>query len=343
MPHATTAGPAGSISERAMRAAALKGVTLSLLAGMIFSLDGILIKQSESYAPFNIPTFGILAALLCAGIHDFCALTITTLFNHRAGLLPELFRSLRSKPGRSVICGALIGSLLGMGCYMAALRLAGPAYVLPITTLYPAVAAVLAVRILRERIALPAWIGLAMCIAGAITIGWSPPTEQTGELFYWGLACAALAAVGWGAEGVLATSGMDFIEPAVALNTYYLISSCLYLLVIIPAACMALPVEQANFNLVGEFIMSKGMLFVALAGSIGACSYRCWYVSMNLIGANRAMALNVSYALWGIMLSALFTDVEITRTLVAGAVIIFLGMFLVIGKPQDMLSLRKTD
>ena len=68
--------------------------------------------------------------------------------------------------------------------------------------------------------------------AGAISYG--PPEGQPGNLFYWGLAFAALAAVGWGAEGVLATSGMDFIEPAVALNVYYTISAILYVLSIIP-------------------------------------------------------------------------------------------------------------
>lgn len=45
------------------------------------------------------------------------------------------------------------------------------------------------------------------------------------------------------------------------------------------------------------------------------------------------MALNITYALWGVLFGALFTDVEITRSLVIGAAAIFAGMFLVIGNP----------
>ena len=326
-----------------MRAQALKGVFLSLAAGMIFSADGLLIKQTEAYAPFNLPAAALLAGLLCAGVHDFSAAVVTTIINYRSGLLPEVWRSLRSKHGRAVIGGALFGSILGMGGYIAALRLAGPAYVLPITTLYPAVASVLAVRILKERIRPLAWVGLALCIVGAVVVGWNPPAAQTGGLFYLGLGCAALAAVGWGAEGVLATYGMDFVEPPAALNIYYLVSSVLYLIIFIPTACLLFPAEQAGFALLTEFAASKGLGFIALAGGLGAIAYRCWYISMTLTGVSRAMALNITYALWGILLSALFTDVEITQTLVVGAVTIFAGMFLVIGNPKDMFTLRQGD
>lgn len=40
---------------------------------------------------------------------------------------------------------------------------------------------------------------------------------------------------------------------------------------------------------------------------------------MNMAGVSRAMALNITYALWGVLFGALFTDVEITRSLVIGA------------------------
>ena len=37
-----------------------------------------------------------------------------------------------------------------------------------------------------------------------------------------------------------------------------------------------------------------------------------------MAGVSRAMALNITYALWGVLFGALFTDVEITRSLVIG-------------------------
>ncbi|MCB7225019.1 EamA family transporter, partial [Anaerostipes caccae] len=66
------------------------------------------------------------------------------------------------------------------------------------------------------------------------------------------------------------------------------------------------------------------------AGLVGCVSYRCWYTAMNMTGVCRAMALNVTYALWGILFSALFTNVTVTRNLVAGAVVIVAGIVLVV-------------
>ena len=82
-----------------------------------------------------------------------------------------MIRTLRSKAGRACIWGALLGAPLGMGGYLMALSMAGPAYVLPITSLYPAIAALLALVFLKEHVSLRAWGGLALCVIGAIAIG----------------------------------------------------------------------------------------------------------------------------------------------------------------------------
>ncbi len=350
IPIATQAGCANmktspnpvSQEEKKALAYAKKGIILALASGMIFSLDGLAVKRSEAYSPFNDERLWILAALVCAGVHDVASAVCASFMNWKSGRLKEVGRGFLSRPGRYVIIGALFGAILGMGGYMGGLKLAGPAYILPITSLYPAIASVLAVWILKEKISPRAWAGLALCIAGAVIIGYTKPETQTGEMFYLGLLLAGMAAVGWGAEGVCAASGMDFIEPEVALNMYYLVSSFLYLTVIIPAALIMLP-SAGSADDVAAFAGSPGLLFVILAGCVGSFSYRFWYKAMNMTGVSRAMALNISYALWGILFSAMFTKVEITANLVAGAMVIFAGMFLVIGNPRDMLDLRKVD
>lgn len=332
----------GAFPEKEAVAYAKKGIALALLSGLIFSTDSLFVKNAAAFSPFNDASLWLLIPMMCAAVHDVSAACIITVLNLRSGRRKELWRSLVSKPGRFVIVGALIGALCGMGGYMAALQLAGPAYVLPITTLYPAVAAVLAVFVLKEKISRRGWLGLGLCVLGAGAIGYTPPSGQSGELFYLGLAFAALAAVGWGTEGVCATSGMDFIEPVVALNIYYIISGVLYALILIPLVSLTVFSDAGGMAVPLEFLKSKGLLFLALAGCMGAWSYRCWYTAMNMTGVSRAMALNISYAFWGILLSCFFVEIAITPTLVAGALIIFTGMILVIGNPKDMLNLRKT-
>lgn len=332
-----------SQQERQALAYAKKGVLLAALSGIIFSLDSLFIKSAGNYSPFSDPALWVIVPLICAGVHDFFAGAVISFLNWRSGRLHEVTRSLRSKPGRHVIAGAVIGALLGMGGYMTALQMAGPAYVLPITSMYPAVAAVMAVFVLKERIPLRAWAGLFLCVAGAAAVGYTPPEGQLGELFYWGLFFAALAAIGWGGEGVLATAGMDFIEPVVALNIYYLVSSIIYVLILIPLVSLSVYPDRGGLALPLDFIASKGVLFILLAAFMGTISYRYWYMAMNMTGVSRSMAVNISYALWGILFSSLFTEVQITPALVGGALVIFLGMFLVIGNPRDMLNLRKAD
>lgn len=61
---------------------------------------------------------------------------------------------------------------------------------------------------------------------------------------------------------------------------------------------------------------------------------------MNMTGVSRAMALNITYSLWGILFSAIFTEVEITSSLLFGAAVITIGMVMVVGNPKEMINLR---
>jgi drug/metabolite transporter (DMT)-like permease len=316
-----------------------KGLFLAVLSGMIFSLDGLLITRAGTFAPYDDVGLLLLVTMACAGVHDTCAGVCITIYNWRTGRLRELVRSAASRPGRAVLGGSAIGAALGCGGYMAGLQMAGPAYTLPITTMYPAVAALLAFFVLRERIPPRGWIGLCLCVGGAALVGYVPPSGQPGSFFYLGLAFAGLAALGWGTQGVCVTSGMDFVEPEIALNIYYILSACFYVGLAAPTAALLSGVDAMTF--VGDIVTSRGTAFLALAGFLGMTSYLAWYKAMNMVGVSRAMALNISYALWGIGFTALLGNVEITKTLLVGAVTIFLGMCLVIGNPREMLSLRK--
>lgn len=329
------------LRERQEVSFAKKGLALALFSGMIWSLDGLALGKGLAEEPFGAPALWLFAPLLAAGLHDFFAACLCLAVNCSQGRGKEIVRTLFSKPGRLCILGALLGSPLGMGGFLMGLSLAGPAYVLPITSLYPAIAALLALVFLKERISRRAWGGLALCVAGAVAIGYTPPESAGGGAFYLGIAFAFLAAFGWAAEGVCVTSGMDFIEPAVALNIYQIVSSLIYALIIVPAVMLHLSLGGYDVSgLLSRAFASPGLPFFAVAGVIGCITYLCWYKAMNMTGVSRAMALNITYALWGVVFSALFTDAEITRSLVIGAAAIFAGMCLVIGNPRDIVNLR---
>ncbi|NJB66500.1 drug/metabolite transporter (DMT)-like permease [Desulfobaculum xiamenense] len=328
----TTSATIAQLKERHDLAFAKKGLAWALGSGMIWGLEGVVLGMALALAPFADSPLWLLAPLTASCMHDCTAALWTLAYNWRTGRLREVGRSIFSKPGRFVCLGALCGGPIGMGGYLVALKLAGPAYVMPITSLYPAVASVLAMIFLKERISRRAWLGLGLCIAGAFIIGYTPPESGVSDHFYLGLGIALLATIGWGSEGVLATYGMDLIDPTVALNIYQIVSGVFYLFVMLPLL--------GGWIVLSSALTSTSGLILVGAAFLGSCSYLLWYRAMNMTGVSRAMAMNITYALWGILFSALLTDVEITRNLIAGAVVITIGMVLVVGNPKEIANLR---
>ena len=310
-----------------------KGLGLALFSGVGWGFDSVLLSLSFASAVFLDERFWLLAPLTVGALHDTFSALWLLLTNVLTGRNRELFRTLRSRIARPLILGALFGGPLAMSFYMLGVKFAGPAYVIPITALYPAVASVLAAVFLKERIPPRAWAGLILCVAGGVVIGYTPPEGTPGSEFYIGIAFALLATVGWGLEGVLATHGMDLLDPDVALNVRQLTSSAAYLVVILPLA--------GGYGLIAPALgdPSIGWIF-PVAALAGALAYLCWYRAMNMTGVSRGMAINVTYSLWGILFSALFTEVDITRSIVIGALLITTGMVLVVGDPREMASLR---
>ncbi len=331
--------------EKALKYAK-QGLWLAIFAGMAWSWQGLFADQGSSRGFYADERFWLLSPILCGAINDTWAGVLVTIYNLKLGRGPELVRSLASKPGRFVMLGAMFGSIIGMSFYMASFSLVGAAYTLPITASYPALAAFLAIFILRERIRPLGWLGLAGCVIGAIIIGYEPPETITvsSGLFYLGLFLALVAAFGWAMEGVLATFAMDFVQPAVALNIYHIAGATVYCLVLIPLICSGWFVDQGGFTVVWEMLSGDGTGYLLLAGTVTPLALLSWYKSMNMTGVSRAMAINVTYSLWGIIFTAIFwQDVELTTYLIVGAVVMFIGTVLVIGNPRDLMNLRKLD
>lgn len=324
---------------------AKKGLIFGLISGITWAIASVfLLGMGVKSDIFERPEFWLVAPLVAAGIHDFCGACTSLVVNTFRGQVREIPRTIKNKAGKLCMAGGFLGAPFGMGGYLMAVSLTDPAYVLPITSLYPAFAAILAMVFLKEKIIKRAWIGLFGCIVGVFIISFVAPSGGTSEYFYLGLFFAVVAACGWACEGVVVTSGMDFVEPGIALNIYQMTSTCIYWFILIPLAChFTLPADMSYFGVIKGFLTSDKLYFIVLAGIVGASSYMCWYKAMNTTGVSRAMALNITYALWGVVLSAIFLDTEITINLIIGAVMIFLGMVLVIGNPKDIINLRQVN
>jgi drug/metabolite transporter (DMT)-like permease len=328
----STATRAQQILMKTELSHAKKGLVWGVISGATWGLDGVILGIALAMAPFTGGATLYAAPLAGACMHDGFAGLWLFFYNLFTGRWKEYGRTLRTKPGMIVCLGALFGGPIAMSGYLLGITMAGASYSLAITAMYPAVGAILAVFILKEKITPRVWIGIAMCIIGAIIVGYVPPEGDTYPNFYLGLALSLLATFGWAFEGVLSTFGMDMADPDIAIGIREATSFVVYLVAVLPIF--------AGLAIFWEAFTTSALWIVALAGFMGGLSYLGWYRALNMTGVGRAMALNITYAMWAIFFGWILTDLQITVNLLGGAGIITLGTILVVANPKELLNLR---
>ena len=333
---------------------AKKGLGWGILSGATWGLQGTLLYYlALCMAPFWIEDYGlwlvILGSLAGACMHDGFAGLWLAIVNSITGRWKEYGRTIKTKPGKIICLGALFGGPIGMGGYLVGISLATPTYALAISAIYPAVGAILGVFVLKEKIVLRVWIGIIACTIGAFIVGYEPPTGGIEQYpyFYLGIALSFLPAIGWASEGVINTYGMDMVDPDIAIGIRETFSSLILLVVLLPVISLigGENIVTGWVIFVGAFAAITPAMWVAIAAVSGGLSYLAWYRALNMTGVGRAMAFNVTYALWSIpfgwMLAvAQGSEFSVTSMAIVGAVVITFGTILVVANPKELLKLR---
>lgn len=339
--------------EQHQLAFAKRGLGWGILSGATWGLQGILMTIAGAMAPFFLDSYAlgmvIVAALATAAMHDLFAGGWVALYNILTGRGAEYVRSLKTKPGKIVLLAACFGGPIGMGGYLIAVNLCGPTYALAISAMYPAVGALLGWIILKDKITPRVWIGIIACMVGAFIVGYSPPEGglEAFPYFYLGIAFAFCPVIGWASEGVISTFGMDMVDSDVALGMRELFSGTMLLIVVIPLAGYLVGAGFEGWSLIGGgFKAVTPMVWIAVAAMSGGLSYIAWYKALNMTGVGRAMAFNVTYALWSVPIGLLFAklglyEFTVTTQAIIGAAIITTGTILVVSNPRELLNLRK--
>jgi len=303
------------------------GFVLALTSGMMWAIDGVVLGVVLGMTPF-VGGPALSAPLTVAGLHDLAAGVWMLVFDGATGRLSEVRRLFVTRHGVVIWLAALCGGLIAMSGYLYGIRFAGAAYALAISATFPAVGAALAAVFLRERITRRGWLGVFVTIAGAVIVTYAPP-EGSPEHFYLGIGLAFLATFGWGVEGVLAIHAMEVIDAAVAGTIRMITSVVVYFVLVIPLV--------GGYGMAWQALTSPSLAVLALGAAAGAGAYLAYYAANHLVGAGRAMPLNATYALWGILLGVVFAGLTPTWQLVAGAVVTIAGAVLVVsGAPREV-------
>ena len=360
---------------------AKRGLAYGVLSGVMWGFQGpvlyvLAMTMGWFLDPYSNSLWtGCLICLVFTCVHDLFASGWVLLLTGVTGRIREIGRTLRTRPGRLAILSSICGGPVGMCGYILGMYLAGGTYAMAISAIYPAVGALFGRIFLKERIRPRVWGGIFCCLIGAVVVNFgSFEASTSGATFVIGVILSAMPAIGWAAEGTISAYGMDLIDPDVALWIREFFSFIFELVIVLAAAGAliarfsggsetyvlmdgATQVTQqlkwsSAYEILGCFFTEwRAVAWTVVAAAIGGYSYIFWYRAINMIGAARAMAFNVTYALWGIlgyflagkvayMLYGYDSGYQITPLMLAGAVIITLGAILVVINPGEMLTLR---
>lgn len=321
------------MSENKLKYSGL-GVSYALISGITWGVDTVLIGIILSRTPFiDSAKALVLSPFVSTFMHDLFSALWVSIFHLLKGEFGKVLKAFKTRSGLFIVLGALLGGPLGMTCYMLSVKYIGAAYAASITSIYPAIGALFAFLFLKEKHEKRVWIGIALSIIGVIILGYQSSEVAVNGKFFLGTIFALGTVMGWGLESVVCAYGMkEDVTAEHALNIRQLTSGIFYGIVI-------LPLIKGHF-LTGLVLKTPTTLWIMLTALVGTASYLFYYRAISMIGAARSTGMNITYAIWAIIIQVLFLGTKASYQLIVGCMITFMGTLLVAGNPKDILNIK---
>lgn len=312
-------------SKSNYRVGVMSGMTSAITWGLDTVLMGIVLLMIAENT--SLPETAVfLAPIITAFFHDVFSSIWTLVYLSSKRQLGNLFKAMKTKSAIFVVLAALMGGPVGMTGYLFAVKLIGPSYTAIISSLYPAVGAVLAYFILKEKMNKTAWLGLIAAIVGVSIIGYSSGESGTSIL---GFFCALLCVFGWGSECVICAYGMkdDEVTSEFALQIRQLTSAVVYGALVIPF------VGAIGFSF--DILRTSVIWWIGATALAGTISYLFYYKAIYKIGATRAMGLNITYVVWAIVFDIFINGREISLLTIICSLMVIGGVYFVAKVPES--------
>lgn len=312
-----------------------KGNVIALISGATFGIHTALLGLAMTFTVATGNVNYMVWYLVIAAANELLATIWLSINNLREGRFKEVGRSFKTFPGKMACIGGILGGPIANGAYLLGIAFAGATYAVPITALKAVISAFLAAIFLKQKITGKVWLGVIICIAGAIIIYYTPP-EGNPENFVLGVIFALIAAAGWGIEGMLAAYGSAVLDTKATINLRYIASSIVFIFIL-------LPLIGGVFEFINLLPQTSGMLILTVAAGFAGLSFLQWYKGNAMCGVARGAALNGTYPLWTIVFTMLVTlDPTITPLVAIGAMTIVIGATLV-ALGESASEVKKND
>jgi drug/metabolite transporter (DMT)-like permease len=290
-----------------------------LMSGATWGVVAVLLPGSD-----QLPGASLLAmSVAVSTLFDTAAAFFLLVRSGVAGSLADVVRVLTSKRALAVGVCSVLGGPLFMGGYIAAVILAGPSEALTATATYPMIGAILARFFLRQRLDRVGWLGVTVTVLGTALIAVDASGADNNGQVLIGVGVAVAAATAVALEGIVATRAMVGLDTNTVMAVRELLSAGMFGLVL-----LAVP---GGIAAAGSVIANTGLIVpIICAGMIGGYSYAIWYRSIRKIGVARAMALNISYAVWGAIFAWSLLQAPLTLFAITGCAVVTGGAVLTI-------------
>lgn len=294
-----------------------------LFSGILWGLDTVVLGIALSMSPYIGTAEAIaFAAIASSFLHDAgCAIWLMIYMGAKRRLKDTL-AALKTRSGKVVMLGALLGGPIGMTGYVIAINNIGAAYTAIISAFYPALGAFLSFVLLKEKMDGKQIASLVAALVGVMAMGYISAGDSEMGNATLGLVGAVLAVIGWGSEAVLCAWGMrdDAVDNETALQIRETTSALVYGIVVLPLF------GAWGFTASAAPSLATGV--IALSALAGTASYLFYYKGISVIGAAKAMALNISYSAWAVVFGFVLQGTVPTPATVFYCVLILAGTVL---------------
>lgn len=294
-----------------------------LFSGILWGLDTVVLGIALSMSPYIGTAEAIaFAAIGSSFLHDAgCAIWLMIYMGAKRRLKDTL-AALKTHSGKVVMLGALLGGPIGMTGYVIAINNIGAAYTAIISAFYPALGAFLSFVLLKEKMDKKQVAALVVALVGVMAMGYISAGDSEMGNATLGLIGAVLAVIGWGSEAVLCAWGMrdDAVDNETALQIRETTSALVYGIVVLPLF------GAWDFTASATPSLATGV--IALSALAGTASYLFYYKGISVIGAAKAMALNISYSAWAVVFGFVLQGTVPTPATVFFCVLILAGTVL---------------
>ena len=307
-----------------------------LFSGILWGLDTVVLGIALSMSPYIGTAEAIaFAAIASSFLHDACSAIWLMLYMGAKRRLKDTLAALKTRSGKVVMLGALLGGPIGMTGYVIAINNIGAAYTAIISAFYPALGAFLSFVLLKERMDAKQIAALVAALVGVMAMGYISAGDSEMGNATLGLIGAVLAVVGWGSEAVLCAWGMrdDAVDNETALQIRETTSALVYGIVVLPLF--------GAWGFAASATPSLATGVIALSALAGTASYLFYYKGISVIGAAKAMALNISYSAWAVVFGFVLQGVVPTPATLFFCVLILAGTVLAASDWNELFDRKK--